>query len=176
MFPNILTICRIICAPLILLILLIDGYNMMLIGLIIFIMASITDFLDGYIARIYNQGSNLGKILDPIADKLLVASALLSLLINDVIYGIHIVPAALLIFREIFVSGLREYSNDKEISVSNLAKIKTTLQMISIIILIPSNFYNENILFLGLIFLWLSAIISAITAYQYLNFSMSKDI
>ena len=87
MFPNILTICRIICAPLILLILLIDGFNMMLIGLIIFIMASITDFLDGYIARIYNQGSNLGKILDPIADKLLVVSALLSLLINDVIYS-----------------------------------------------------------------------------------------
>jgi len=176
MFPNILTIIRIICSPLILFILLMDGYNMMLIGLIIFIIASITDFLDGYIARLYNQRSNLGKILDPIADKLLVTAALLSIMLNDIIYGIHIVPAILLIFREIFVSGLREYSRNREISVSNMAKVKTALQMISIIILIPSNFFNENILLFGLIFLWSSAIISMITAYQYLNFSLSKNI
>ena len=133
MLPNLLTILRIIAAPLIVIILLSDQKHMIVIGLIIFILASITDFLDGYLARLFNQSSMMGKILDPIADKLLITCALISLLSNGIVKDFHIVAATLLIIRELFVSGLREYVQDKSLSVTTIAKIKTSAQMIAII-------------------------------------------
>ena len=90
----------------------------MLFGLFIFVIASITDFLDGYFARLFNQKSKIGKILDPIADKLLVSSALIGLISIQIITGIHIIIATIIILREIFVSGLREFSNSKNLNVN----------------------------------------------------------
>ena len=174
MLPNLLTILRIIAAPLIVIILLSDQKHMIVIGLIIFILASITDFLDGYLARLFNQSSMMGKILDPIADKLLITCALISLLSNGIVKDFHIVAATLLIIRELFVSGLREYVQDKSLSVTTIAKIKTSAQMIAIILLIPSDILDERILFIGLTLLWLSTVLSLFSAYQYLIIAISK--
>ena len=121
--PNILTIGRILIVPFFVLAFYLPGFYGDLTALILFIVASFTDFLDGMLARLLGEESKLGELLDPIADKLLVTAALLSIMLNDIIYGIHIAPAILLIFREIFVSGLREYSRNREISVSNIDKI-----------------------------------------------------
>ena len=105
MIPNILTILRIASAPILVIILLSNEMNMVILGLVIFIISSITDFLDGYLARSFNQLSKLGKILDPIADKLLITCALISLISNNIIQDIHVIAATLIIIREIFISG-----------------------------------------------------------------------
>ena len=170
MFPNLLTTIRIIAAPILVVLLIFNTYNMMLFGLFIFVIASITDFLDGYFARLFNQKSKIGKILDPIADKLLVSSALIGLISIQIITGIHIIIATIIILREIFVSGLREFSNSKNLNVNWITKFKTSFQMVSIIFLIPSsyfNYFNIDLLFFGLILLWLASILSLITAYKY---------
>ena len=170
MFPNLLTSIRIILAPILIILLIFNTYKMMLFGLFLFIIASITDFLDGYLARLFNQKSKIGKILDPIADKLLVTSALIGLISINTISEIHTLAATIIILREIFVSGLREFSNNKNLNVNWMTKCKTTFQMLSIIILIPSGYFeyfNIDFLFFGLTLLWLSALLSLITGYKY---------
>ena len=176
MLPNILTFFRIISAPIIVVILMSTEFKMVLVGLAIFIISSLTDFLDGYLARSFNQSSKLGKILDPIADKLLVTCALLSLVSNNIILEINILAATLIIIREIFISGLREYARGNSLTVSFLAKVKTFTQFIAIILLIPSGIYELNFQFIGLTFLWVSAILSLFTAYQYVRISLNKNI
>jgi len=176
MLPNILTFFRIISAPILVVILMSTEFKMVLVGLTIFIISSLTDFLDGYLARSFNQSSKLGKILDPIADKLLVTCALLSLVSNNIIHEINILAATFIIIREIFISGLREYARGNSLTVSFLAKVKTFTQFIAIILLIPSGILELNFQFIGLIFLWLSAILSLFTAYQYVRISLNKNI
>ena len=176
MLPNILTFFRIISAPILVVILMSTEFKMVLAGLAIFIISSLTDFLDGYLARSFNQSSKLGKILDPIADKLLVTCALLSLVSNNIIHEINILAATFIIIREIFISGLREYARGNSLTVSFLAKVKTFTQFIAIILLIPSGILELNFQFIGLIFLWLSAILSLFTAYQYVRISLNKNI
>ena len=177
MIPNILTIFRIASAPILVIILLSSEMNMIILGLFIFIISSITDFLDGYLARSFNQLSKFGKILDPIADKLLIACALISLISNSIIQDFHVFAATLIIIREIFISGLREYIRGNVLKVTFLAKVKTTVQMIAIILLIPSEVveFNFDLQFLGLLFLWLSSILSLVTAYQYVKVSISNN-
>ena len=155
MIPNILTILRIASAPILVIILLSNEMNMVILGLVIFIISSITDFLDGYLARSFNQLSKLGKILDPIADKLLITCALISLISNNIIQDIHVIAATLIIIREIFISGLREYIRGSVLKVTFLAKVKTTVQMIAIILLIPSEVveFNFDLQIVGLFFL-----------------------
>src|SRR5574339_570693 len=104
------------------------------VALAIFVAAGITDFLDGYFARIYGQQSSLGRMLDPIADKLLVASCLLMLAAEETIRGWTLLAAVVILCREILVSGLREYLAELRVSVpvTRLAKWKTTLQLVSI--------------------------------------------
>ena len=176
MLPNILTFFRIISAPILVVILMSTEFKMVLVGLAIFIISSLTDFLDGYLARSFNQSSKLGKILDPIADKLLVTCALLSLVSNNIIHEINILAATFIIIREIFISGLREYARGNSLTVSFLAKVKTFTQFIAIILLIPSGILELNFQFIGLTFLWLSAILSLFTAYQYVRISLNKNI
>lgn len=176
MLPNILTFFRIISAPILVVILMSTEFKMVLVGLTIFIISSLTDFLDGYLARSFNQSSKLGKILDPIADKLLVTCALLSLVSNNIIHEINILAATFIIIREIFISGLREYARGNSLTVSFLAKVKTFTQFIAIILLIPSGILELNFQFIGLTFLWLSAILSLFTAYQYVRISLNKNI
>ena len=176
MLPNILTFFRIISAPILVVILMSTEFKMILAGLTIFIISSLTDFLDGYLARSFNQSSKLGKILDPIADKLLVTCALLSLVSNNIIQEINILAATLIIIREIFISGLREYARGNSLTVSFLAKVKTFTQFIAIILLIPSGILELNFQFIGLTFLWVSAILSLFTAYQYVRISLNKNI
>ena len=176
MLPNILTFFRIISAPILVVILMSTEFKMVLVGLTIFIISSLTDFLDGYLARSFNQSSKLGKILDPIADKLLVTCALLSLVSNNIIHEINILAATFIIIREIFISGLREYARGNSLAVSFLAKVKTFTQFIAIILLIPSGILELNFQFIGLTFLWLSAILSLFTAYQYVRISLNKNI
>ena len=176
MLPNVLTFFRIISAPILVVILMSTEFKMVLVGLTIFIISSLTDFLDGYLARSFNQSSKLGKILDPIADKLLVTCALLSLVSNNIIHEINILAATFIIIREIFISGLREYARGNSLTVSFLAKVKTFTQFIAIILLIPSGVLELNLQFIGLTFLWVSAILSLFTAYQYVRISLNKNI
>ena len=101
------------------------------VALAFFIAAAISDFLDGYLARIWAQQSSLGRMLDPIADKLLVSSCLLMLAAEDTIHGWALLAAIVILCREILVSGLREYLAELRVSVpvTRLAKWKTTLQL-----------------------------------------------
>ena len=144
------------------------------VALAVFIAAAITDFLDGYYARIWDQQSALGRMLDPIADKLLVASCLLMLAADGTIKGWSLWAAIIILCREILVSGLREYLAAARVSVpvSQLAKWKTTIQLVAIGFLIAGE-AGEVILpstvLIGITLLWISAIFTIYTGWDYLR-------
>jgi len=142
------------------------------VALAVFIAAAITDFFDGYYARIWNQHSAFGRMLDPIADKLLVASCLLMLAADGIIHGWTLWAAIVILCREILVSGLREYLAALRVSVpvTKLAKWKTTAQLIAIGFLLAGEAGDQVIPFttqLGLLLLWLSALFTIYTGYDY---------
>ena len=137
---------------------------------LLFAIASITDWLDGYVARIWQAQSNIGRFLDPIADKLLVATALMLLVQAD---RADILPAIAIVCREILVSGLREFLAEIRIGVpvSKLAKFKTAAQMGAIFFLLlgeggPGWLHSE---FLGSVLLWIAALLTLITGYAYIK-------
>ena len=170
MIPNILTILRIAFIPLIVICFYIKTQAAMTSALILFVLACITDFLDGYIARQCKQTSNFGRCFDPVADKLLVACIILMFSGFGYITGVNLIAATIILFREIFVSGLREFLIEIKVPlpVSRLAKIKTTIQMISLVaILAGISINNPIILNIGIGILWLAAILTIITGYQY---------
>ena len=133
--PNILTVGRLLAAPAVLLVFFFVSRPLAdWIALVLFIVAALTDFVDGYLARKWHQESNFGRMLDPIADKAMVVIALTVLTaLSHLTYWVAI-PATIIMFREIFVSGLREFLGDKALllKVTKLAKWKTTAQMIAI--------------------------------------------
>ena len=137
--------------------------------------AGATDFFDGFVARVLGQQSALGKFLDPIADKLLVGSLLVMLVAFDRIPGLAVLPAIVILCREILVSGLREFLAGVKISmpVSRLSQWKTTLQMVMLGFLLvgPAGpmFGNLSTTEIGVIGLWISAILTLITGYDYLR-------
>ncbi|MEO0938972.1 MAG: CDP-diacylglycerol--glycerol-3-phosphate 3-phosphatidyltransferase [Pseudomonadota bacterium] len=137
--PNILTVLRLAAAPLMAALFLVLGrpYADMA-ALALFVLASTTDWLDGYLARAWNQTTRMGTMLDPIADKAMVVIALGVLLAVSSLSFALLLPAALILFREVFVSGLREYLGDTAgtLAVTRLAKWKTTVQMIAISVLL----------------------------------------
>ncbi|MGB3445634.1 MAG: CDP-diacylglycerol--glycerol-3-phosphate 3-phosphatidyltransferase [Xanthobacteraceae bacterium] len=142
------------------------------VALAVFIAAAITDFLDGYYARIWDQQSALGRMLDPIADKLLVASCLLMLAADGIIHGWTLWAAIVILCREILVSGLREYLAALRVSVpvTKLAKWKTTAQLVAIGFLLAGEAGDRIFPFvtqLGLLLLWLSAIFTIYTGWDY---------
>lgn len=173
--PNLLTYGRVIAVPLVVICMFWPDENWMRwTALGIFAFAGITDFFDGYLARAWSQQSSLGRMLDPIADKLLVASCLLMLVANRDIKSWSLWAAIVILCREILVSGLREYLAELRVSipVSTVAKYKTTLQILSIGFLIagkagrPVIFYTEEI---GTGLLWFAALLTLYTGYDYLR-------
>lgn len=166
--PNFLTLSRIFLIPVVVLSFYLEGKLANYIAASIFIFASITDFFDGYLARVLKAQSNFGRMLDPIADKLLVASTLMMLVHFD---RAPVIPTIAILCREILVSGLREYLAELKVSlpVSKLGKVKTAMQMVAIIILLLGNKilpipYIDTI---GEVVLWGAAILTLITGYIY---------
>ena len=176
--PNILTIGRIIIVPIFVLTFFIPGFFGDLIPFFLFILASFTDYLDGLLARLFKEESKLGELLDPIADKILVAAALILLVMNGTIKNYEVIAAIIILTREILISGLREFLAKGKVvmPVSSLSKLKTVLQMIAIAILLTGdsgnkmiNFQDYNAQIIGIILLWLSAFLTLYTGYQYLR-------
>ena len=176
--PNILTIGRIIIVPIFVFTFFLPGFFGDLIPFFLFVVASFTDFLDGLLARLFKEESKLGELLDPIADKILVASALVLLIMNGTIKNYEVIAAIIILTREILISGLREFLAKGQISlsVSSLAKFKTFIQMFSIAILLTGetgnkliNFQDYNAQTIGIILLWISAFLTLYTGYEYLR-------
>ena len=176
--PNYLTIGRIIIVPFFVFAFYLPGFYGDIIPLVLFIIASFTDFLDGLLARMFKEESQLGELLDPIADKIIVAAALILLVMDSTIKNYEVLAAIIILTREILVSGLREFLAKEKIKlpVSNLAKLKTFLQMFSIAILLTGetgikiiNFQDYNAQTIGIILLWLSAFLTLYTGYEYLR-------
>ena len=178
--PNYLTYLRIVIIPALMLVFLLTDYlgnwGYYLSGFL-FALAGATDWLDGYAARIWQAQSNIGRFLDPIADKLLVATALLLLVSAK---RADLLPAIAIVCREILVSGLREYLAEIRIGVpvSKLAKFKTAAQMAAIFLLLlgsgaPDWLYAE---LLGRVLLWGAAILTLFTGYAYLKTGMQHMI
>ena len=158
---NLLTLARIIVVPVIVLCIYMNNPFYGWVAFILFCIASITDYFDGYIARIRNEVTNFGTFLDPIADKLLVAAVILILTSKEVIADWETIPALIILLREIAVSGLREY----------LAKIKTSMQLIALafLILSESGITIIPIISIGKIALWIAGILTLYTGYDYLK-------
>ena len=176
--PNILTIGRIILVPIFVMAFYLPGLLGDLIPFFIFLLASFTDFLDVLLARLYEQESKLGELLDPIADKIIVAAALVLLVMNDTIRNYEVIAAIIILTREILISGLREFLAKTKVSmpVTGLAKFKTFIQMFAIAILLTGesgnrviNFENYNAHTIGIILLWLSAFLTLYTGYDYVK-------
>jgi len=171
--PNILSLCRIVLIPLVMVSFYVDCSYSRWASLIIFMIACFTDFLDGYLARIWQQTSRLGQALDPIADKLLVSSTLLLLAGFDRITRLSLIPTTIILCREIMVSGLREYLSEFKLSlpVSFMAKWKTAVQMFSIgcLLLGDASNFGRLISTIGEVFLWIAAAMTLITGWDYLK-------
>ena len=169
--PNILTVGRILIVPFFVLAFYLPGFYGDLTALILFVVASFTDFLDGMLARLLGQESKLGELLDPIADKIIVATALILLVMDGTIRNYEVIAAIIILTREILISGLREFlaKLNTDMPVSKLAKYKTTFQMVSLSILIIGLGFelNDFLWNLGLVTLWLAAIITMLSGYNY---------
>lgn len=183
--PNTLTYARIAAVPLVVASMywqdvLRGGLWLRWVALALFITAAVTDVLDGYFARSWGQQSNFGRMLDPIADKLLVASCLLMLAADGTIRGWSLWAAIVILCREILVSGLREYLAELRVSVpvTRLAKWKTALQLVAIGFLLAGtagdlvvadalDFSFPIVTYIGLTLLWLSALLTLYTGYDY---------
>ena len=175
--PNILTYARIAAIPVVVGCVyaqsVMDGpLWLRWVALAVFIAAGVTDVLDGYYARMWDQQSAFGRMLDPIADKLLVASCLLMLAADNSIHGWTLWAAIVILCREILVSGLREYLAALRVSVpvTKLAKWKTTIQLVAIGFLIAGE-AGEQILsattLIGIVLLWMAAIFTIYTGWDY---------
>jgi len=186
--PNILTIGRIIIVPFFVLAFYLPGFYGDLTAFALFVVASFTDFFDGMLARMMGEESKLGELLDPIADKIIVAAALILLVMSGTIRHYEVIAAIIILTREILISGLREFLARGQIKlpVTNLAKLKTFLQMFAIALLLTGetgnsilNFQDYNAQTIGIILLWLSAFLTLYTGYEYLrkgiDHAMSED-
>lgn len=172
--PNLLTLSRIAAVPVMIAVMLfLEGSAASWTAFWIYTYACVTDFFDGYVARIMNEQSPLGRFLDPIADKLLVAAVLMLLAGYDKIGGWTLLPALIILMREILVSGLREFLAELHISVpvSNLAKWKTTIQMLALGFLIVGEHSPEAVpsVTIGTYGIWAAALLTLVTGYDYLR-------
>lgn len=173
--PNILTYGRIVAVPVLAAVLYFgesDGARW--IAFAIFVIACLTDWLDGYLARIWEQQSNLGRMLDPIADKLLVGATLLMLVYAGTIGGWSIWAALIILCREILVSGLREYLAELNVKVhvTQLAKWKTTVQFVALAMLLAgpaADAIFPGTTYAGVALLWVAALLTLLTGYDYLK-------
>jgi cardiolipin synthase len=171
--PNVLTYGRVVAVPVLVVCMFWpEEFWMRWVALGVFTAAAITDYFDGYLARAWSQQSALGRMLDPIADKLLVAACLLMLVADRTISSWSIWAAIVILSREILVSGLREYLAELRVSVpvSTVAKWKTTLQLVALGFLIAGP-AGETVLpgtvTIGLILLWVAALLTLYTGWDY---------
>jgi cardiolipin synthase len=168
---NILTLSRIAAIPLVVLCMWLERPWSPWVSVILFAAAAITDWFDGYFARRYHQISRLGRFLDPIADKLLVAAVLVMLVLNGPLREWHVFAALIILAREILVSGLREFLAELRVSlpVSQLAKWKTAVQMLAIAFLLASAAAGPIVTTIGLCLIWAAAVLTLVTGYDYLR-------
>jgi cardiolipin synthase len=184
--PNLLTYARIAAVPLVVACMywsniLQGGLWLRWVALAVFIAAGVTDILDGYFARSWGQQSTLGRMLDPIADKLLVSSCLLMLAAEETIKGWTLLAAVVILCREILVSGLREFLAELRVSlpVTRLAKWKTTVQLVAIGFLIAGDAGDDilpGVTVIGLILLWISALVTLYTGWDYMRAALRHMI
>lgn len=178
--PNILTLSRIFAVPLLVALLWFPGWELGYgLGFALYCLMGITDYFDGYLARSSGTVSRLGVFLDPIADKIMIASVIIMLVGTRheaaSIQGIHLIPALVILLREIAVSGLREFlaglKETVSLPVSQLAKWKTTLQIIAFGALILAGALPQYafIKTTGIVTLWGAAILTVITGWDYLR-------
>ena len=194
--PNILTALRLIAAPAVaVMFLYFNSPYADWFALLLFIGAAITDWFDGFLARAWAQETKLGSMLDPIADKAMVVIALMVIVGYSSMSPWLVLPATVIMFREVFISGLREYLGDKTklLKVTKIAKLKTSAQMVAIAVLFSHGvfehyhitlaaktttsaknlgflsdamFYSSNF---GLVFLWIAAALTLISGFEYLK-------
>ncbi len=174
--PNVLTLSRILAVPLFVVLMWEASWPGYTAAFILYCVAGVTDYLDGYLARAQGTVSRLGVFLDPVADKIMVAAVLVMLIHNDNVTGWHVIPALVIILREIMVSGLREFLASARVSlpVSQLAKWKTALQMVALgaLILAPASAWWWPALPaqpVGLVCLWLAGGLTLLTGWDYLR-------
>ena len=169
--PNLLTLSRIAAIPLVVACFWLDRGWAQWLSMILFVVACVTDWFDGYFARRYHQISRLGRFLDPIADKLLVAAALVMLVDSGTLRGVHVLAALIILAREILVSGLREFLAELRVGmpVSQLAKWKTGTQMVAIAVLLLGGAVPTWVAQVGLALIWIAALLTLITGYDYLR-------
>ena len=175
--PNLLTLSRIVAIPLVIATFYAASPLGSWLGCVIFSLAAVTDWLDGRLARMWHQQSELGRFLDPVADKLLVATTLFMLAAYDRLSAMSILPALVILMREIMVSGLREHLAGLRVGmpVSKLAKWKTFIQMLAIGVLLvgdagPAALHIRPI---GEFLLWIAAVLTVKTGYDYLRAGLS---
>lgn len=171
--PNWLTYSRIVAVLPLVGTILYDTPCGYMIALGLFCFAALTDFLDGYLARRWDVGSGMGRLLDPIADKMVVAASLIALVQTG---HAPVWPTILIIFRELFVSGLREFLIERQVSlpVSTLAKYKTAIQLVAVIILLLAAIVHvPPVTFLGTIALWVAALLTLATGVSYFTSSLN---
>ncbi len=173
--PNLLTYGRMVAVPVVAACLFApDEFAMRWLALTVFIVAGITDFFDGYLARVLQQQSSLGRMLDPIADKLLVAASLLMLVSDRSITGWSLWAAIVILCREILVSGLREFLAELRVSVpvTKVAKWKTAVQLVAVGFLIAGpagEVLIPGTVAIGLVLLWIAAVLTLYTGWDYMK-------
>jgi cardiolipin synthase len=178
--PNLLTYGRVLAVPALVFCFYLENNASRWFSFAVFIAASVSDFFDGYLARAWHQQSAIGRMLDPIADKLLVATALMLLVGDGTIGSWSMIAALVILIREISVSGLREFLaglKNVRVPVTRLAKYKTTMQMVAIGFLLIgpagdriARYYVGDLglfSYVGLLLLWVSALITVYTGYDY---------
>jgi CDP-diacylglycerol--glycerol-3-phosphate 3-phosphatidyltransferase len=174
--PNVLTLSRILAVPLLVVLMWNASWLGYLVAFVLFCIAGATDYLDGYLARANGTVSKLGIFLDPIADKIMVAGAIIMLIENNIVRGWTVIAAIIILLREITVSGLREFLAGAQVSVpvSQLAKWKTAFQMVALGALILAGAAEQVIRWLpayevGVVCLWAAAMLTLVTGYDYLR-------
>ncbi|MCE2951259.1 MAG: CDP-diacylglycerol--glycerol-3-phosphate 3-phosphatidyltransferase [Alphaproteobacteria bacterium] len=170
--PNILTILRITLVPLVVIFMYVEHHKVAWVSASLFALAGVTDYFDGYLARRFQSTSHFGRFLDPVADKLLVASVLLMLAGLGTLQGLALIPAVIILCREILVSGLREFLAEIAVPlpVTRLAKWKTALQIGALGFLIWGDPFPQYlpVPYIGLWGLWGAALLTLVTGYDYL--------
>lgn len=176
--PNLLTLMRIAAIPLIVASFWLDRGWAQWTAALLFLVASVTDYFDGWLARRWQLVSRVGRFLDPIADKLLVATVLLLLCAFETLRGVHVIAALIILCREIMVSGLREFLAELRVGlpVSNAAKWKTTIQMLALGVLLVGDAGWSWVMPLGLTLLWCAAALTLWTGYDYLRAGLAHMI
>ncbi len=170
--PNIITIARIAAIIPIAALVMSGDTTARSVALFLYIAAAASDWVDGYLARAWNQYSDLGRMLDPIADKMLVAILIAVLAWDRSLSGLDMIPAIAILFRETFIPGLREFLGNKTVvlPVSQLAKWKTTIQLVALAVVLAVPLIPGLTLVASLV-LWVAGIITLWTGWQYLRAS-----